>query len=216
MRFSVLAVAAIAISIPAVAQAGNFDGIYGGAQIGGAFTSLEQTSSSPVYSGGSVKSDSLSANGVIGGVFAGYGYVCPGNFFLGGEIDVSFGDREYSYEITDPTNPYKSTIKTGTEWGILARPGYVLNPNTLLYGLIGFDHVPLKSTSSAPEVTFDKDQYALRIGAGAEMSISGPLTLRIDYTHTFLDKVTVSDSFGDAVKTEPSEDKVKVGIAYHF
>ncbi|MDR3436565.1 outer membrane beta-barrel protein [Telmatospirillum sp.] len=216
MRLTVLAVAAAALSLPAVASAGNFDGIYGGAQIGGAFTSLEKTNTSPIYSGGGDKNDSLSANGVVGGVFAGYGYVLPYNIFVAAEIDATFGGRDYSETISDPTNPYQSKIKTGTEWGMSFRPGYVINEHALVYGLFGFERTPLKSTSTASEVTFDKTQTAFRLGLGTEISIYGPLTFRADYVHTFLDDITFGDSFGTSTTIKPSEDKFKLGVAYHF
>jgi outer membrane immunogenic protein len=216
MRFTVLTAAAFAFALPVAAQAGNFDGIYGGAQIGGAFNSIQKTTTSPVYSGGSETNDSLSANGVVGGFFAGYGYALPYNLLIAGEIDVTFGSHDYTDTITDPTNPYQSSIKTGVEWGMSLRPGYLVNDNTLVYGLLGFEQSSLKSTSSSSEVTFNKTPTSLRLGAGTEISVSGPLTVRLDYAHTFLGKISVSDSFGTSTTYKPSEDKFKVGIAYHF
>ncbi|MDR3515043.1 MAG: outer membrane beta-barrel protein [Azospirillaceae bacterium] len=217
MRLTVLAAAALALTLPVAAQAGNFDGIYGGVQVGGAFTSFDQTVTSPVYNGGSLENNSLSATGAVGGVFVGYGYVLPYNLFIAGEFDATFGDRDFSYTITDPTNPYKTKLTTGTEWALSVRPGYIVSDTALIYGLLGFERTPIKSSSSdSSEVTFDKTQTSFRLGGGAEISISGPLTLRLDYTHTFIDKIMISDNFGNATSISPSEDKFKAGIAYHF
>jgi opacity protein-like surface antigen len=216
MRLSLLAATALVLALPAVAQAGNFDGFYAGAQVGGAFTSIKADQVSPVYNGGGTNTDALAANGVVGGVFGGYGQTLSKSFYLGGEFDATFGNREYSYKITDPTNPYSSKIKTGTEWGLSVRPGYVINDNALVYGLLGVAFPTLKSSSSAPEVTFNKTQTAFRLGLGTEVSISGPLTLRADYAHSFLANVTVADSYGQSITYKPSEDTVKIGVAYHF
>jgi opacity protein-like surface antigen len=216
MRLSVLAAAALVLTLPVVAQAGSFDGIYAGAQLGGAFTSFKETQSSSLF-GQSVKDDSFAANGVVGGIFAGYGYTMQ-NLFIGAEVDATFGNRDYTNTTTDASGTSQTKLKTGTEWGLLVRPGYVINDHALVYGLLGFAQVSLKSTfAPAQTATFNKTETAFRIGAGTEVSISGPLTFRADYTHTILSDITTSDAtVGYTAKFSPSEDMFKLGVAYHF
>jgi opacity protein-like surface antigen len=217
MRLTVIAATALALALPAVAHAGSFDGVYGGVTFGGAFTSVKQTTTSPIYSGGSEIQDSLSADGLIGGLVAGYGYNFTPELFLGAELYADFGSRDFTHSITDPTNPYKSKIKSGSaEWGFNLRPGYVVNNNVLFFGLLGFEQFSLKSTSATNEATFNKTQTAFSVGAGSEVAISGPLTFRAEYAHVFMSSINLSDSFGSSVKYEPSEDKFKIGVVYHF
>lgn len=217
MRMTVVAATALALTLPAVAaQANNFDGVYGGVQIGAGFTSIEQDVNSPNFNGGQEKTKSLSADGVIGGAFVGYGRTLPGNFYIGAEADGSFGGRDYSFQDTDPTNPLTQKIKVGTEWSLSVRPGYVVNEHVMLYGLAGIEWVPVKSTASDNEITFSKTQADFRIGMGAEVSIMGPLTMRVDYTHTFMNDITIQDGFGNSEVNKFSEDKFKLGVAYHF
>ncbi|MTJ80619.1 MAG: porin family protein [Telmatospirillum sp.] len=215
MRLSVLAATALFVTLPAVAQAGSFDGFYLGAQVGGAFTSFKETQTSPVLGGGVEKTDSLSANGLVGGVVGGWG-ISFGKVYLGAEFDTTFGGRSFTDTVTDPVNPSRYKLKTGTEWGFSARPGYAINDHALVYGLFGFEQAPLKATSTASGTVFDKTETVFRLGAGTELAVAGPITVRIDYLHTFLDKVSVYDQFGDGQTFDPSEDKIKVGVVYHF
>jgi opacity protein-like surface antigen len=216
MRLSVLAATALVLTLPAVAQAGSFDGFYAGAQVGGAFTTFKETQSSQLF-GQAIKDDSFAANGVVGGVLAGYACTLQ-TFFIGGEIGATFGNRNYSNVTGDANGIAQTQFKAGTEWGVMVRPGYVLNDHALIYGLLGFEQVPLKSSFSPSQTaTFNKTQTAFSGGVGTELSISGPLTVRVDYTHTFLNNITTSDpSVGYSATFNPSEDKVKFGIAYHF
>jgi opacity protein-like surface antigen len=217
MRLSTIAASAVLFTIPAIAQAGSFDGFYVGAEAGSSFTSFTETQSS-LYTG-TEKNSSFAANGVIGGGVAGYGVTLINNFYLGAEIDAIFGDRSYTDSAQNPDNPYVYKITAGKEFGFSARPGYLINDHAMVFGLFGVARVPLTNTwaGSEPNVTFKSTQTAFRLGGGTEIAISGPLTLRVDYTHIFLSKVTVNDTtVGYSANYEPSEDQVKVGIAYHF
>lgn len=215
MRRSLLAAAALVVIAPIAAQAGSFDGFYLGAQVGAAFTGLKETQTSPLFSGGSEVTDSLAANGVVGGVVGGYGKTFD-SFYVGGEIDATFGNRDFSDKVTDPTNPSEYKLKTGTEWGVSFRPGYLVNDHALVYGLLGLEQAPLKISSTASGTIYNKTQTVFRLGLGTEVAISGPLSFRADYTHTFLNNITTSDQFGDQASFDPSEDKVKLGVVYHF
>ena len=216
MRKLLMAASALALTLPTVAYAGNFDGFYAGGQVGGAFTSFKENQTSTLFAQ-NVKDDSFAANGVVGGVFAGYGLTLQG-FYIGGEIGATFGSRDYTNTTTDASGTAQTKFKAGTEWGVTVRPGYAINDRALVYGLLGFEQVPLKSTFTPGQAaSFNKTQTGFTLGAGTEVSIAGPLTFRVDYTHTFLDKISIADAAtGYSATFSPAEDKIKLGVAYHF
>lgn len=217
MHKSTLAIAAAcALFIPAIAFAGNFDGFYAGAQVGVADDLIQQNATQPTYYVAQYKTDSLAATNVTGTIFGGYGKAFS-SLYLGGELFGTFGNGRYSYKEVDSSFPYSEGVRFGTQWGANLRPGYLFNDKALAYGLFGLHDVSMKSSSSyAGAALFDKQEAAFAIGAGVELSVAGPLTLRVDYTHTFIPDITVRDATGDVVTYKPSEDSFKIGAAYHF
>ncbi|MDR3435308.1 outer membrane beta-barrel protein [Telmatospirillum sp.] len=217
MRKFVFALPVFAMFCPAVAQAGNFDGFYAGAQLGGAVDTIERNQTAPAFYAGQYKTDSLAAVGVTGTIFAGYGMLFKDTIYLGAEMFGTFGNRDYSYKETDPSAPYKEKNKFGNQWGFNVRPGYLINDKALIYGLLGYERVSMSSSStSADAASYDKTNNAFQLGVGTEITVNGPLAMRIDYAHTFIPDITVTNSIGISTTYKAQEDSFKIGFSYHF
>jgi outer membrane immunogenic protein len=148
-----------------------------------------------VFGGGKRSDDGLMFGGGIG-----YDYQM-GQLVIGaeGEFTESTLDREYQEQVTLPptaTQPIARPITTmyniegGGDIAIAARAGYVLSPNFMLYGKVGYSWHKLAiegtgTDNGAPFVIDEAlDLAGLRLGGGAEMNFTNMIYGKIEYRYS--------------------------------
>ncbi len=205
--------ALVAFSLPATAQS-VFDGAYIGAQIGMGQTSADGNYE-PGTSGNSAFSFSDDENGLNGGIFAGYGKNIYQNFWLGGEFAYSRSDAEYKYD--DGT--VNGKIEQNETWEIALRPGYLIQPETMVYGRLGLVKTNFDAYASDGTTTIsgDKTLDGVRFGLGVEHSLENNFSIRLDASYTNYEDYSISDSTTqEKVSIDGDEKLIRIGIAYRF
>lgn len=201
--------AGTALSTPAMAYESEnvFTGFYIGAQIGYGMNEYEMSEATTP-----VKQD-LFGDGVLGGVFFGYGYMMD-RVYLGLEADFEYSDVDTKQTFGT------ATVKADKDWGfsVGARLGYEVVDNAIAYLRLAYNgsDYEVRYNDGAASAKKDKFLSGFELGGGAEMAMTENVTMRLDYAHTWFENMKVTTTTPTTLKTEPSENKVRLGIAYIF
>lgn len=242
------AVAALAVAAPA--HASTFDGPFIGVDIGydhaevQTSSSFEETFGTMTFTGADHE-DGRSANGLAGGIFAGYDANFGGKFFGGVEARVGLSDakasEKSSFSFTDTANPgsndsgsEKASAELRESFSATVRLGYLLNESTGIYlrGGIVETRFKLKDTDGIL-VGFDADDEGIYknsvkdtntgflYGAGLETAVTGNTSLRVEYNVTqyggvFKKLNNLDLGVGETSKTEVTNHQVRLAVAYTF
>ncbi len=196
----------------------------------------------------------LKGNVFRGDIFAGFGLNCD-QLALGAEIFV--GIQHYKESHTTASNGstsfssifYNTVNTTGVKIkpfhaGLDVRPGFIINPTTMLYARVGFEFANVKMDNRTVfygrdlQVEAFKQNYlisqtknvvALRLGLGIEENVAEHLNLRVDYILTNYGRLTMSgvspnfalatgDTYRTSSKTEGRiiANNILVGMTYTF
>jgi outer membrane immunogenic protein len=171
----------------------GWTGAYIGVGIGGgAAVDDVKADVSQVYRGGHTKSvgkgelDGLGGEGVLGTVQVGYdrqfGRFVGGIFFDYDWTGIS-GDVKYNGSSLNG----KLSASLTSEWSVGGRAGYLVNPETLVYGLAAYTQgnfdLPLHLSGSTP------DGYT--VGGGIETRLGGNWFLKGEYRYTHFSEETL-------------------------
>ncbi len=163
------------------------------------------TSSGPYVGvmGGYNWTDSDGAGSLEGteyGVFAGYelGYILDRQLNWGMHAAV---EAHYLWSDSDG-----SIADKNNEWGVSFRPGFdvltdAMPLNIKPYGIVGYRRAEFEAAG------IDEDFDGFELGLGTELVAYGDMGVRLDYTHVF---------YEESAGLDPSEDNVRLGLAYHF
>jgi outer membrane immunogenic protein len=191
MHKFVLALAlSAAFATPAVAE--PFSGPYIGAEVG--LDNYEGQADDLFATGDAF--DGISANGIVGGVFAGYDYAA-GNAFFGIEAKASLSDAEASYDDTVDA----LDIRAKESFGASVRGGVMVNDSTGLYARAGWANTKFKVNINGTTASDSDD--GLVLGAGLETRVGSAASLRVEY---------VRSDYNDFIKNNA----VLAGVAYRF
>ena len=138
-----------------------FDGVYGGLDIGLTQSALKDNYRTLIQVPTALDliltaiPTRVSDVSLTGGLALGYSMVCSGSYLVGLEARANFEDLKTMVDhqhieansalIAETT----TTAKLDKDFALLAKLGYVFNPNVLLYGLIGADWGDFDITSKA-------------------------------------------------------------------
>ncbi len=199
---------ALAAAPPVVADLG---GLYAGVQ--GGLTNLGTALAGPRGGGGSLTGE-FADLGLSGGIFTGYA-LRAGDWQFGLEIDGEFSDVDWAHS-RDMGGRIFSVEK---EWSVAAGPvvGYWLNDDSMIYtrfGVVqsGFDTDYIESGTSYGE---SQDLTGLRVGVGAETTLTGNFFLRLDYSYTDYEDYDISFGSGSD-NFANNESLVRLGVGYRF
>lgn len=249
MRYKLLGIlAGSLICTSAFAAKSDFTGFYVGVRAGEMMAQAKvETHSSATFINQYDDDNQLAVNGsnniwnnsLAGDLFFGYGkFVNNSNFYLGGEGFVQIAQPEgtlnmsaYHQEPNDDGDYETLTNSTETSLGTIGfgvdfRPGYLIDPQTLVYGRIGlafnretidsrnnfdfynvFDEITSKNTLNASHT---RDAIGFRLGVGAERKICSKLSVTVDYVYT--DYQTVSaNGVGDVTTDYPGGGPLAIG-----
>ncbi len=220
-----LALAAIVLAVPAMAAdiplkskapppAASWAGPYAGVALGGKFGDTTWTANSTSDFPGTIvdasSPDTFRPSAFRVGGYAGYNWE-QAPWVYGVELDIAYADGESTHAGIPgcgigcfPGAPGPgvdtSSVKLGWDASIRARFGYLITPDTLLYGTGGIAWQAVETTgtcqhsaadpqcSVAAGTPFDtqSDRKILTgwtVGAGVEVRVSGPWLLRGEYRY---------------------------------
>lgn len=158
-------------------------------------------------SGGSGNFD-LDQNGSIGSVYGGYNWQL-GRIVLGLEADL--GTANYNGDEGQGAGRVSSELNTLAS--VRARAGVLLTPAFLVYGTGGFAWGDMDFTAN--KITQSEWLGGYQLGAGTELNVAGPWTLRLEYLYTDLDTQTITHG-GITNTYEPDFHTVRAGVSYKF
>ena len=142
------------------------------------------------------------ANGLAGGVFAGYNFTPSPGFVVGVEGDVSATGMEGTLGGVKVSNPWDATLR--------ARAGFTVD-RFLVYGTGGLalGGVKVQSGGSSDSAT----QVGWVLGGGVEAAITNTVTARLEYRYTDLGEDTYSTAPG---KVGFDSSQVLFGVGMKF
>lgn len=151
---------------------------------------------------------SLDQSGGVGGVYGGYNWQL-GNLVLGLEAELGTGN----YDGTTGTGAGLVSSQLNTLAGVRARAGVLLSPAFLVYATGGFAWGDMDFTANTVTQTDWIGGY--QIGAGTELNVAGPWTLRLEYLYTDLDSQTLTHS-GVTNTYDPDFHTIRAGVSFKF
>lgn len=208
------------------------DGVPGGAEtpFGGFYVGTEiahSLSNNKVVigeAGDSFTFDGWGARGFSGGVFAGYDHLLDNGFLVGGHIGGSVADITSRITYSDPLADDFFEGKLKTDWLVTAaaRAGYLVNPETLLFGSLGVTVAHgVGSYHFTDGFTTESDSdrelfYGVALGTvGVETVLNGNLRGRFEYVASYLNTQSF-DFDGLMLDVSPIVGSAKVSLIYGF
>ena len=129
--------------------------------------------------------------GGFGTVQVGYDRQLDQHFVVGAFFDYDFANIDSSLTLSGPDGSLTIKSTLTDSWTVGGRAGYLVNSNTMVYGLAGY-------TEAHFDMPFglNGDFTGWTAGAGIETNLGGPLFLKGEYRFTSLDEKTLF-SFGN-------------------
>ncbi len=199
-------------------------GFYVGAGIGP--DTVEFKDNSHVFSPGNfdvINKSQLSATGVFGTLFAGYGWL-HNQFYLAGELNGNISSAA-SYAANDEYvhESFASTsLKVKNSIGISVLPGYQFTPTTLFYGRLGLTNSKIQVKTSDISLANASNRIdGFRYGLGIKQAISDRFAVRMDYSRINYHKFESGtfDVLGGVSKTtqrSTTQQLVEFGVVVNF
>jgi outer membrane immunogenic protein len=208
----VLCAALICASAPARADV-NWQGLYGGLQLGGGFGESRRDFTPPEGTTGT-----YGISGVTGGVTAGYNWQIN-NIVAGIEGDFSGSDVDGSHNCPATSH----ACETYSNWLGTVRPrvGYALG-SVLPYvtGGLAVGDVGARSrdyTNGSTGSAFDNTEVGWTAGGGVEYAIPAtPLSIKAEYLYVDLDNSEGPSNTGAPTYVKFHENIGRVGLNYRF
>lgn len=217
-RIAALSAAICAASLAAAtsASAYDFNGTYGGVQIGYGFGDTEQAfGSGPGFGAPFIPSPSQEADfdGVVGGIHLGHNWANPSGWVWGIE-----GDFELSGQSGDDGGNGGDINGVDGNWqaSVRGRVGKLVTPTSLIYATAGLafldaDLVKENAPADSDSLTFT----GWTAGAGLELDLGANMSGRVEYRYT---------DFGDddgrvsfyGVEASPEAHTIRVGVSFNF
>lgn len=185
-KYLLVAAAAALFPISAQAQEARSYGLYFGAEAGvdnyelSADVDLGDFDSD--FDGVTAEFDGLSANGVAGGIFAGYQAPLGGSFFAV-EAFGRLSDATMKASFSDGTDTGFLKAEAKESYGAAARFGVDVGARSAVYARVGWINTKFKVTASDGTDTFSESETedGIQYGGGIETAIGPRTSLRAEY-----------------------------------
>ncbi len=152
----------------------------------------------------------IGGTGGFGTVQVGYDRQLDQHFVVGAFFDYDFADFETSLSV--PVIKNFPTLKASISdiWTVGGRIGYLVNSNTLVYGLAGYSEAHLELPMGLPGYDFS----GWTAGAGIETNLGGPLFLKGEYRFTSLDAESLVSSRRIDLTDQPDIQTGRLVLSY--
>ncbi|RMX15105.1 porin family protein [Legionella jordanis] len=170
-----------------------------------------------------VDKNHFAGTGIFGSLFAGYGKAFN-SIYLAAEANANLSSVKYQLTNDEYLHSTfsKTTFRIKHSEGISLLPGYLISPNTLLYGRVGYVNGQVKVRESDPTIrNFNKNRNGIRYGLGIRHSFYPNWSLMMEYSQIDYKSIEgrVLEPFGGVTKTTkitPYTAQVGFGLIYHF
>ena len=211
-KVSLMALVAAAYAAPAKADL-QHRGPYVGVQVGHGTGAPEVENN---YNGNNGKSD-IHADGVLGGIFAGWAHSF-GKFFIAGEISGEMSN--FDGKTSEPAVPYSQKIKRKDKFGVNLRVGMDCK-NVTPYITAGWTNAKWELRTGFPAAAGGETKKSNRhngyeVGFGVDVEASKNLTVGGQYTHARYSSKTIQHFTSNSSKLKPMENIFKIRAAWHF
>jgi opacity protein-like surface antigen/outer membrane receptor protein involved in Fe transport len=199
----------------AAATAYRWNGLYAGANFGGALSAGEGVATS-------IGGDTTNPSGVLGGLQLGYNYKFAPTWLAGIEGEFDWTSAQGKANFIDPSASL-SVISDHNWYGTLSgRLGYVMGP-LMLYGKAGAAWMNadyrMEANSGIDGFTLtNTTRTGWNIGAGLEYMLGSRWSAKLEYDYLDFGSNTLSfvNPFGNSVTFKTAVNEVKAGVNYHF
>lgn len=155
----------------------------------------------------------IHVRGLFPGAAIGYGSYITDVLYLGGEMFVGGGDSSTTYVLNRNNLSYTAKINTRSSLGFDFTPGIKLTDQAMGYLRLGFSWVNVETEERLNSVNANKsnDSRGFDVGVGLEGLLTGPWSLRGEFTHTRY------SSFNSVLHTSfrPYDNKYMMAVVYH-
>ncbi len=195
------------------------DGVYVGLGLGDDVYRIHQNLNVLDAASGNVFANpNLTANGIKGSIFVGYGRYFDWFYFAG----EAFG--HFSHASDDNTSivmgsvlTYHTSTSVRGSYGASLLPGIQINESALLYFRLGFTRTFMKTLEYGSAATLYSTSHTdwyngVHYGLGFETALSNHVGLRGEVIHTAYGS---SDTLL-GTKISPSNNEAMLGLLYHF
>lgn len=182
-----------------------FSGLYAGAGV-----KYANSADKAVLQIGEYKRTSFAENpGFAGNLFMGYGRVLNNSLYVGGEAYVDAGYRDQA--ITSKNNINEdATIKTKYVLGLMAKVGYVVTPQTLVYAGLGAENAKFDFGSK------DYNKVAFAPSIGMDLALNSNLQVGARYTYANYRNIDVVQGDFVSASYKPARNTFGLNLTYRF
>lgn len=191
---------------PLVTAAPSWQGAYVGATLGYAFGGDDRIGNRPP--GADLGKAELSGANL--GLRLGYAWQRD-RWVYGPEIGITGGSIKDSFDTADG----RFESKVNHMLALRLKAGYLVQDDTLLYGIAGWQRGDFTYDDLGTEVDYDADGYVLGLGVEKRLSERWSVTGEYEYANFGRTDVTLPVSGGASVAT-PEHSNVKLGVNYRF
>jgi len=191
----------------------NWSGFYIGADIGYSWTNVDVD-----YPGTGLSTSSPDANGVVGGIYAGYNPQFN-QIVVGIEADIEATNKSGDKTVATILGPLTAKVDDNWQGSVRARLGYAID-NFMPYITGGVAWTDFDTTTSIPglgSVDSSNTFVGWTIGAGLEYAFTPNIIGRVEYRYTDYgsndDNLT---AFGFDNNVDLKDNTVRIGVAYKF
>jgi outer membrane immunogenic protein len=210
-----------AVAAPPPPPAFSWQGFYVGAHAGYGFGVAKASAQSGIDS---LDPDFIGGRGFIGGLLAGYNYMVMPRTLVGIEGDANWSNIAHVDSVQDSLGDV-FTLKAEQKqaYSLRARFGYLLAPETLLYGTAGWSWSQFSLAVDLAGLGSDSNTQWFngpQVGAGIETMVAPGWIARLEYLHTFynsgaFNSPTINSIF-DSLPVRPSIGVGRLALIYNF
>jgi outer membrane immunogenic protein len=197
----------------------TWTGFYVGGEVGGAWVNDNGRAFAPGFIGSIPYG---TATGVTGGLFAGFNYQFAGPIVIGIEADIEATSINTNVSTfcavpggCGAGGPFKETMPW--QGSVRGRLGYAAGP-ALFYVTGGLAVAQFNTNYGVGpgSTSFSGTNAGWTVGGGIEYAFNANWTARVEYRYSQFNFTDTPAAVGVSVKHQPSENAVRVGIAYKF
>jgi outer membrane immunogenic protein len=183
---------------PEYMPASTWTGFYLGVGGGGGAVNHDLKANEHYQDRESSSNSGINLNGIggmggFGTVQVGYDRQLDQHFVVGVFFDYDFSNIESSLTVNVDGDSAKISHTLTDSWTVGGRVGYLVNANTLVYGLAGYTeaHFDTSAPIKLPSSVTNGDFSGWTAGAGIETNLGGSWFLKGEYRFTSLDEKTL-------------------------
>ena len=160
--------------------------------------------------GGIANFNGIGGEGAFGEVSIGYDFRIAPNWIAGVQADYRWGNISTDLDLSGLG--FDASITADHGYDLIARLGYEVYDNTLIYGLAGMSWQHFQLDTSISGIDYDWDTHGWTAGAGIEAALSDRVTAKVEYRYAEYDGEDFES--GGILEAIPSMHTVRFGLSY--